>query len=136
MLFKFVCVCLFSDILPLNKIYHLWDTLLLGNASFPLCAGMAILLQLRGELLSFDFNECILMFSDMPGNVITNSLSYRITHPRPHTSTPSYSHTSHSHTHTSTASLIHTHTSTPSLTHTSQTLTFNNVCMMLSVFTS
>ncbi len=62
----FACaVC--ADILPLNKIYHLWDTLLLGNSSFPLCVGVAILLQLRDDLLSFDFNECILMFSDLPG---------------------------------------------------------------------
>lgn len=54
------------DILPLDKIYHLWDTLLLGNCTFPLCVGVAILQQLKGDLLSFDFNECILMFSDLP----------------------------------------------------------------------
>lgn len=57
----------FSDVFPLHKIVHLWDTLLLGNSSFPFCIGVAILQQLRDRLLSFGFNECILLFSDMPG---------------------------------------------------------------------
>ena len=56
-----------ADILPLHKIYYLWDTLLLGNCSFPLFVGVSILQHLKDDLLSFDFNECILMFSDMPG---------------------------------------------------------------------
>ena len=56
-----------SDVFPMHKILHLWDTLLLGNSSFPLCIGVAILYQLRDRLLSFGFNECILLFSDMPG---------------------------------------------------------------------
>ena len=58
---------LLTDVFPLHKIYHLWDTLKLGNSSFPLCIGVAILQQLRDQLLSFGFNECILLFSDMPG---------------------------------------------------------------------
>ena len=62
-----ICFLVFTDILPLSKIYHLWDTVLMGTSSFPLCVGVAILQQLRGDLLSFGFNECILMFSDMPG---------------------------------------------------------------------
>ncbi|XP_031552382.1 TBC domain-containing protein kinase-like protein isoform X2 [Actinia tenebrosa] len=57
---------MFCHVFPLHKIYHLWDTLLLGNASFPSCIGVAILQQLRDQLLSFGFNECILLFSDMP----------------------------------------------------------------------
>lgn len=56
-----------TDVFPLHKIFHLWDMLLLGNSSFPLCIGVAILRQLRGQLLKFGFNECILLFSDMPG---------------------------------------------------------------------
>jgi TBC domain-containing protein kinase-like protein len=66
---KCVDVFLFStiDVFPLHKIFHLWDTLLLGNSSFPLCIGVAILQQLRDQLLTFGFNECILLFSDMPG---------------------------------------------------------------------
>lgn len=51
---------------PLHKIFHLWDKLLLGNASFPLCVGLAVLQQLRDTLLESGFNECILLFSDMP----------------------------------------------------------------------
>ena len=60
-----------SDVFPLHKIVHLWDTLLLGNSSFPLYIGVAILAQLRDRLLSFGFNECILLFSDMPGKYST-----------------------------------------------------------------
>jgi len=56
-----------SDLLPLPKLFHLWDTLLLGNNSFPLCVGVAVLLLLRDDLVSYGFNECILLFSDMPG---------------------------------------------------------------------
>ncbi|KAK2116080.1 hypothetical protein P7K49_006706 [Saguinus oedipus] len=54
-------------VFPLHKIFHLWDTLLLGNSSFPFCIGVAILQQLRDRLLANGFNECILLFSDLPG---------------------------------------------------------------------
>ncbi|XP_071087688.1 TBC domain-containing protein kinase-like protein [Haliotis cracherodii] len=57
---------MYAHVFPLHKIMHLWDTLLLGNSSLPLCIGVAILQQLRDRLLSFGFNECILLFSDMP----------------------------------------------------------------------
>ncbi|KAH3849892.1 TBC domain-containing protein kinase-like protein [Dreissena polymorpha] len=57
---------MFAHVFPLHKVYHLWDTLLLGNSSFPLCVGVAILQQFHDRLLSFGFNECILLFSDMP----------------------------------------------------------------------
>ncbi|KAL4235012.1 hypothetical protein ACF0H5_006650 [Mactra antiquata] len=57
---------MFAHVFPLNKIVHLWDTLLLGNSSFPLYIGVAILKQFHDRLLSFGFNECILLFSDMP----------------------------------------------------------------------
>ena len=56
------------DVFPLNKIFHLWDVLLLGFSSFPLCIGTAILTQLKSLLLKADFNECILLFSELPGN--------------------------------------------------------------------
>uniref|UniRef100_A0A8C5X8I6 TBC1 domain containing kinase n=1 Tax=Malurus cyaneus samueli TaxID=2593467 RepID=A0A8C5X8I6_9PASS len=55
-----------KDVFPLHKIFHLWDTLLLGNSSFPFCIGVAILQQLRDRLLANGFNECILLFSDLP----------------------------------------------------------------------
>ena len=56
----------FPDAFPLHKLVHLWDTLLLGDASFPLFIGVAILQQLREQLIEAGFNECILLFSDMP----------------------------------------------------------------------
>ncbi|XP_068083084.1 TBC domain-containing protein kinase-like protein [Anabrus simplex] len=57
---------MFSHVFPLHKILHLWDKLLLGDASFPLYVGLAILRQLRDTLLASGFNECILLFSDLP----------------------------------------------------------------------
>ncbi|KAF7997420.1 hypothetical protein HCN44_005991 [Aphidius gifuensis] len=57
---------MFSHVFPLHKILHLWDKLLLGDSSFPLMVGLAILKQLRDSLLTSGFNECILLFSDLP----------------------------------------------------------------------
>ena len=57
---------MFTHVLPLHKTIHVWDTLLFGNESFPLCIGMAILQQLRPQLLDLSFNDCILIFSDLP----------------------------------------------------------------------
>lgn len=36
------------------------------NALFPLCIGLAILNQLRQELMDYSFNDCIVAFSDLP----------------------------------------------------------------------
>lgn len=55
-----------SDVFPLHKILHLWDKLLLGDSSFPLHIGLSVLTQLRDKLLGSGFNECILLFSDLP----------------------------------------------------------------------
>lgn len=70
---------MFAHVFPLDKVVHLWDTLLLGNSSFPLCIGVAILQQLRSQLIKSDFNECILLFSDLPeidiDNVVRRSVS-------------------------------------------------------------
>ncbi|XP_030758125.1 TBC domain-containing protein kinase-like protein [Sitophilus oryzae] len=57
---------LFSHVFPLYKILHLWDKLLLCDSSFPLHIGLSILTQLRDKLLTSGFNECILLFSDLP----------------------------------------------------------------------
>ncbi|KAF2901025.1 hypothetical protein ILUMI_05165 [Ignelater luminosus] len=57
---------MFSHVFPLHKIFHLWDKLLLGDSSFPLHVGLSILTQLRDTLLNSGFNECILLFSDLP----------------------------------------------------------------------
>lgn len=57
---------MFTHVLPLHKVLHVWDCLLLGNEKFPLCIGLAILNQLRSELMDFNFNDCIVAFSDLP----------------------------------------------------------------------
>ncbi|XP_059486518.1 TBC domain-containing protein kinase-like protein [Neocloeon triangulifer] len=70
---------MFSHVFPLHKILPLWDRLLLGDSSFPLFIGLAILRQLRDTLLSSGFNECILLFSDLPdidiGKCTTDSVA-------------------------------------------------------------
>ncbi|KAK7601179.1 hypothetical protein V9T40_008620 [Parthenolecanium corni] len=72
---------MFSHVFPLHKIFHLWDKLLLGDSSYPLFIGLAVLQQLRDTLLSSGFNECILLFSDLPevdieGCVVISSQLY------------------------------------------------------------
>uniref|UniRef100_A0A0V0G8R9 Putative tbc domain-containing protein n=1 Tax=Triatoma dimidiata TaxID=72491 RepID=A0A0V0G8R9_TRIDM len=57
---------MFSHVFPIHKILHLWDSLILGDASYPLYIGLSILQQLRNVLLNSGFNECILLFSDLP----------------------------------------------------------------------
>lgn len=57
---------MFAHVFPLHKIFHLWDRLLLGDSSYPLFVGFSILTQLRSTLLNSGFNECILLFSDLP----------------------------------------------------------------------
>ncbi|XP_034671852.1 TBC domain-containing protein kinase-like protein [Drosophila subobscura] len=61
---------MFSHVFPLHKILHLWDKLMLGDSSYPLFIGIAILRQLRSTLLDSGFNECILLFSDLPDIVM------------------------------------------------------------------
>ncbi len=61
---------LFSHVFPLHKILHLWDRLLLGDSSYPLFIGISILKQLKSTLMDSGFNECILLFSDLPDIVI------------------------------------------------------------------
>lgn len=57
---------LVTDVFPLHKIVHLWDALLVEGTSLPLFMGVGILRQLRVTLLESGFNECILLFSDLP----------------------------------------------------------------------
>jgi TBC domain-containing protein kinase-like protein len=75
----------FAHILPFHKIFHLWDSVLLADSSFPLYnlkltsyllifkyfffsfIGVAILLHLRPQLINATFNDAILLFSDLPG---------------------------------------------------------------------
>lgn len=57
---------MFTHVLPLHKILHVWDCLMLGDEKYPLCIGLAILNQLREDLLGFNFNDCLGVFSDLP----------------------------------------------------------------------
>lgn len=57
---------MFTHVLPLHKILHIWDCLMLGDERFPLCIGLAILNQLKSELMEFNFNDCLGIFSDLP----------------------------------------------------------------------
>lgn len=45
---------------------------MLGDNSYPLYIGISILKQLKSTLLSSGFNECILLFSDLPDIVMEN----------------------------------------------------------------
>ncbi|KAG0294913.1 hypothetical protein BGZ98_001580, partial [Dissophora globulifera] len=54
---------LFTHIFPLDKIYHLWDKILVGPSSLPLFVGIAIVQQFRQHLLQSEFNEAIGVFS-------------------------------------------------------------------------
>uniref|UniRef100_A0A0N5AET7 TBC domain-containing protein kinase-like protein n=1 Tax=Syphacia muris TaxID=451379 RepID=A0A0N5AET7_9BILA len=56
----------FAHVLPLHKLFHVWDVLLLLDSSFPLFVGLAIMEQLRQRLISASFNDAILLFSDLP----------------------------------------------------------------------
>jgi TBC domain-containing protein kinase-like protein len=57
---------LFSHLFSLDRIFLLYDTLLLREDTFYLFIGYSILKQLRDQLLSKDFSNCMLLFTDMP----------------------------------------------------------------------
>eukprot|EP00055_Hartaetosiga_balthica_P011813 m.55224 g.55224 ORF g.55224 m.55224 type:complete len:927 (-) comp7744_c0_seq4:48-2828(-) len=56
----------YAHVFSLDKIFILWDALLLSSSSMLVFFGVAILFQLRAQLLGFEFNDCILHFSDAP----------------------------------------------------------------------
>ncbi|KAI6653363.1 hypothetical protein LOD99_3583 [Oopsacas minuta] len=56
----------FTHVFPLEKIFLIWNKLLVNNSTFPLFIGLGILWQLKSNLLTFGFNDCILLFSDLP----------------------------------------------------------------------
>lgn len=70
MIFFFFNYFVYADVFPLHKILHLWDKLILGDNSYPLYVGIAVLRQLKATLLASGFNECILLFSDLPDIVM------------------------------------------------------------------
>jgi hypothetical protein len=51
--------------LPLEQLYILWDVLLLRPPAFVLFVALAILCDLRSDLLKQDFNGCIMYFSNI-----------------------------------------------------------------------
>jgi len=57
---------LFTHIFPLDTIYHIWDTLLLGPDVLPLVVSVAIVHEVRGKLLSLSYNNCLLFVRNMP----------------------------------------------------------------------
>ncbi|XP_068627639.1 TBC domain-containing protein kinase-like protein [Battus philenor] len=77
---------MFSHVFPLHKIVHLWDALLVEGPALPLFMGVGILRQLRDTLLDSGFNECILLFSDLPeidiGECVKESIEMLRSSPR------------------------------------------------------
>ncbi|XP_052751560.1 TBC domain-containing protein kinase-like protein [Galleria mellonella] len=77
---------MFSHVFPLHKIVHLWDALLVEGPALPLFMGVGILRQLRDTLLESGFNECILLFSDLPeidiGECVKESIAMCRSSPR------------------------------------------------------
>uniref|UniRef100_A0A8R1XUT7 TBC domain-containing protein kinase-like protein n=1 Tax=Onchocerca volvulus TaxID=6282 RepID=A0A8R1XUT7_ONCVO len=75
----------FAHILPLHKLFYVWDVLLLSDSSFPLFVGLAIMEQLRTGLITTHFNDAILLFSDLPDlnmeRLVQCSLNYYNTVP-------------------------------------------------------
>ncbi|KAK6032927.1 TBC domain protein [Ostertagia ostertagi] len=70
----------FAHVLPIHKLFHIWDQLLQRDSSFPLFIGLAILRQLRPTLIDASFNDAILLFSDLPDLsmevVVSDSVAY------------------------------------------------------------
>ena len=68
-----------------NNLFHQVTPHTPGNSSYPLCVGLAVLTQLRAQLMDAQFNECILLFSDMPAvdidNVVSTSMDIFCTTP-------------------------------------------------------
>ncbi|CAD6187272.1 unnamed protein product [Caenorhabditis auriculariae] len=56
----------FAHVLPMHKLLHIWDQVLLHDSSFPLFVGLALMRQLRPKLIIASFNDAILLFSDLP----------------------------------------------------------------------
>ena len=56
----------FAHVLHLDRIYQLWDKLLCGPKWMYLLAAVAVLRQLKDELLRRDFNHAMLLFSELP----------------------------------------------------------------------
>ena len=57
---------LFTHIFSLDKVYPIWDTILLDADRLPLFFAVSMLMSLRAHLLTLDFNETLLFISNLP----------------------------------------------------------------------
>ena len=79
----------FAHVFSLERIFYVWDRIMQHNSSLTICVGLclvaceqyeltitgvSILMQMRTILLSAQFNECILMFSDSPDVVSVKTI--------------------------------------------------------------
>ncbi|KAI8899812.1 rab-GTPase-TBC domain-containing protein [Globomyces pollinis-pini] len=69
---------LFAHVFPLDKIYYLWDHLLTGPEYLYMYMAVAILYQLRDEILKCDFTNAMLLFSDLAEVNVETCLMYAI----------------------------------------------------------
>ncbi|KXS11646.1 hypothetical protein M427DRAFT_147685 [Gonapodya prolifera JEL478] len=60
---------LFAHVFNLEKVYHLYDKFIVGPPSLPLFFGVAILAQAKESIMTREFNECMLLFADLPESV-------------------------------------------------------------------
>ncbi|ORY29937.1 RabGAP/TBC [Rhizoclosmatium globosum] len=84
---------MFAQVLQLDRIYHLWDTLLQAPPTFPPFLVVSLLIQLRESLLQKDFSACLLQLSELPpidieSLIFTATETWRQTPPSIYTLTP------------------------------------------------
>ncbi|KAG2392700.1 hypothetical protein C9374_011425 [Naegleria lovaniensis] len=58
---------LFAHSLPIEKIYKLWDAIILGSADLPIFIAVAILKQMRTRILQADFHNAMYIFQNIQG---------------------------------------------------------------------
>ncbi|KAJ3060879.1 hypothetical protein HDU98_003165 [Podochytrium sp. JEL0797] len=56
---------MFAQVFQLDRLYHLWDTLLLTGKEFPVFLVFSIVHQLREQILGMDFSSCLLLLSEL-----------------------------------------------------------------------
>ncbi|KAL9653308.1 hypothetical protein ABK040_011015 [Willaertia magna] len=58
---------LFAHSLPMEKIFKLWDRILLGSVDLPLFLATAIIRQMKQLILQSDFNHIMILFQNLSG---------------------------------------------------------------------
>nr|KAJ3422436.1 hypothetical protein HK105_008081 [Polyrhizophydium stewartii] len=69
---------LYAHVFPLDKIFHLWDLFLVGPQFMFIFVGVSILQQHRDQLLESDFNQAMMLFSEMPAVNVEQCIIYSI----------------------------------------------------------